>query len=134
MLIMAVENFCRDTAVIWQFIGYILMIFKIVIPLLLLILGMFDLGKAVVASDDKAIKKATTQLAYRAVAAIVIFFIPTVIGFVFTIVAGFGGEIKKNYTVCKECLVSPTKSCDKCADDPTGKDCGTWISDITKEN
>ena len=112
MLINAID-FCKNTAEIWQFIGYIMMIFKIVIPLLLLILGMFDLGKAVVASDDKAIKKATTQLAYRAVAAVVIFFIPTLIGFVFSIVNGFS-DIKGEYEICKECLVNPTKdSCKK---------------------
>ncbi|MBQ6686936.1 MAG: hypothetical protein IJN03_00240 [Bacilli bacterium] len=113
MLIMAGANqFCADTWEIWQFVGYILMIFKIVIPLLLLILGMFDLGKAVVASDDKAIKKATTQLAYRAVAAIVIFFVPTIIGFVFSIVNGFNNDaaVKANYTKCKDCLVSPTNN------------------------
>ena len=112
MLIGAVETFCSETSLIWQFIGYILMIFKIVIPLLLLILGMFDLGKAVVASDDKAINKATTALVKRAVAAIIIFFIPTLIGFVFSIVAGFNDEIKANYNSCKECVVSPTgKEC-----------------------
>ena len=108
MLIGAVETFCAETSLIWQFIGYILMIFKIVIPLLLLILGMFDLGKAVVASDDKAINKATTALVKRAVAAIIIFFIPTLIGFVFSIVAGFNEEIKTNYNSCKNCVVSPT--------------------------
>jgi len=116
MLIMdtitAVNNFCVETSPIWQFVGYIMMIFKIVIPLLLLILGMFDLGKAVVASDDKAINKATTALVKRAVAAIIIFFIPTLIGFVFSIVAGFNQKIEANYTKCKDCVVSPTG--DKC--------------------
>lgn len=109
MLIMAgVGEFCAKTSSIWQFIGYILMIFKIVIPLLLLILGMFDLGKAVVASDDKAISKATTALVKRAAAAIIIFFIPTIISFIFTIVAGFNKEIEDNYNVCRNCVVSPT--------------------------
>ena len=102
------NSFCASTWTIWQFIGYILMIFKIVIPLLLLILGMFDLGKAVVASDDKAISKATTALVKRAAAAIIIFFIPTIIGFVFSIVAGFNTEIENNYVKCKSCLISPT--------------------------
>ena len=67
-----VTTFCSDTALIWQFIGYILMVFKIVIPLLLLVLGMVDLGKAVVASDDKAINKAATTLGKRAAAAVII--------------------------------------------------------------
>lgn len=113
----AVNNFCVETSPIWQFVGYIMLIFKIAIPLLLLILGMFDLGKAVVASDDKAISKATTALVKRAAAAIIIFFIPTIIGFVFTIVAGFNDTIKDNYEKCKDCVVSPT-----------GSDCKGYVS------
>ena len=50
-------GFCYDSANIFQVIGYILMIFKIVIPVILIILGMIDLGKAVVASKDDEIKK-----------------------------------------------------------------------------
>ena len=130
MLIMDVTTFCKDTAVIWQFIGYIMMIFKIVIPLLLLIFGMFDLGKAVVASDDKAISKATQALVKRAAAAIIIFFIPTLVGFIFSIVAGFDEDIKKNYTVCKECIVSPTKECAKCAKSPNEAACKDWVEDL----
>lgn len=111
MLLLAdVKTFCTETASVWQFVGYILFIFKIVIPILLIIFGMFDLGKAVVASDDKAIKSATSSLAKRAIAGVVIFFIPTLVGFIFSIVAGFG-DVKDTYDVCKNCIVSPTKNC-----------------------
>lgn len=102
-----VYDFCSDTGVIWQFIGYVLFIFKIVIPILLIVFGMLDLGKAVVASDDKEIKNATTKLAKRAVAGVVIFFIPALVGFIFSIVAGFGGKVKETYELCKDCIVSP---------------------------
>ena len=85
MFLMAV-NFCSETKDVWSLVGKILGVFKIVIPLLLLILGMFDLGKAVVASDDKAINKATTALVKRAVAAIIIFFIPICCCYIFTVI------------------------------------------------
>jgi len=109
MLLLAKEvtEFCAETSPIWQFVGYILLVFKVVIPLLLLILGMVDLGKAVVASDDKAISKASMTLVKRAAAAIIIFFIPTLIGFIFDIVSGFS-ELEDTYDECKTCLVSPT--------------------------
>lgn len=113
MLLLAEANqFCAETYEIWQFVGYIMLIFKIVIPLILLILGMFDLGKAVVASDDKAIQKAAKSLAMRAVAAIVIFFIPTLIKFAFSIVNGFQDDpaVRNNYNRCADCLTSPTNS------------------------
>ena len=129
MLIAEVNSFCTDTALIWQFIGYIFMIFKIVIPLLLLILGMIDLGKAVVASDDKAIKGATKTLMHRAIAAVIIFFIPTLVGFIFSIVAGFA-DVKGQYAVCEECLVHPTKECKLCAETPKGKECKEWAAKL----
>ena len=47
MLYMA-GNFCQSTANIWIIFGYVVTIFKIVIPLLLIVFGMVDLGKAVI--------------------------------------------------------------------------------------
>lgn len=104
-------GFCAGTANLWQFVGYFLLIFKIVIPLILIILGMLDLGKAVTSSDEKAIQKATKSLLNRAIAAVAIFFVPTLIGLLLDIVYGFS-EIRSDYTWCKNCLVSPTSSCD----------------------
>lgn len=110
MLLGAITDFCSETAAIWQFVGYVLFVFKIAIPLLLIIFGMLDLGKAVVSSDDKEIKAATTKLAKRAVAGVVIFFIPTLVGFIFSIVNGFS-DVKNTYDVCKNCVVSPINNC-----------------------
>ncbi len=97
-------NFCADTKDIWQIVGRILGVFKIVIPLLIIIFGCIDLGKAVVASDDKEIKKALKQLAMRAVAGIAIWFVPTLVSLVFSLV-----EVSSNgdYEVCKTCITSP---------------------------
>lgn len=103
----AVDAICTgDASEIWQFIGFVLYVFKIAIPLLLIIFGMIDLGKAVIASDDKEIKNATTKLMKRAIAAVVIFFIPTLVGFIFSIVGGFS-DVKNTYNYCKECIVNP---------------------------
>ena len=46
------SGFCANTANIWQIVGIILLVVKIVIPILLIIWGMLDLGKAVVAAND----------------------------------------------------------------------------------
>lgn len=104
--LLANPNFCGETANIWQFLGWVLFVFKIVIPLLLILFGMIDLGKAVVSSDDKAIKSATTSLVKRAVAAVVIFFIPTIVAAIFNIVSGFG-DVKEQYKVCANCIAHP---------------------------
>lgn len=84
MLLGAVGDFCAQTANIWQIIGYVVIVIKIVIPLILIVLGMVDLGKAVVSSDDKAISKSVTALIKRFVAAVVVFFVPTLVSAIFS--------------------------------------------------
>jgi len=107
MLIMA-PSMCSDLAPIWQIIGWVLWVFKIVIPIIIIIFGMIDLGKAVVASKDDEIKKSVKSLVMRAISGIVIFFIPTLVGAIFSLVGEFGSEeYKKEYNVCKQCITKP---------------------------
>lgn len=102
------DGFCASTANIWQIVGYILLVFKIAIPLLLIIFGMLDLGKAVIASKDDEIKKATGSLVKRAIAAVVIFLLPTLISFIMGMVTDFASSgAKEDYDICRTCLVRP---------------------------
>ena len=101
-------DFCADSANVWQVVGKILVVFKIVIPLLLIIFGMIDLGKAVISSEEKAIKEATNSLLRRAIAAVVIFFIPTIVGAVLGLIGSFNDDTTTaDYNVCKACLTKP---------------------------
>lgn len=54
-------------------------IIQIGIPIILIIMGTIDLGKAVMSSDDKEIKGATSKLIKRAIAAVAVFFVATVV-------------------------------------------------------
>ena len=119
MLLLGDINFCENSANIWQIVGYALLAFKIVIPILLIIFGMLDLGKAVVASKDDEIKKATKQLAIRAVAGIVIFFIPTLVGMILGLVSNFAESgAKEDFDNCRLCITKPGDSeCAQMAED-----------------
>jgi len=110
VMILDATNFCSDSANIWQFVGWILFVFKIAIPIILIILGMIDLGKAVVGSAEDEIKKATTSLVKRAIAAVVIFFIPTIVSVIFGIVPG----VDDQWEVCRACVSNPRNT--TCAD------------------
>lgn len=100
--------FCESTANIWQIVGYVLLIFKIVIPVLLIVFGMVDLGKAVIASKSDEVKKATSSLMMRAIAAVAIFLIPTIIGVIMGFVADFKESgAQKDFNVCKACITRP---------------------------
>lgn len=78
--------------------GGLLPIFKIVrkgimpiiwigIPIILILMGTIDLGKAVVSSDDKEIKASTGRLVKRIVYAVVIFFMVTIVSLVMSIIS-----------------------------------------------
>lgn len=78
-------------------------IFQIGIPILLIVFGSIDLGKAVMANDDKEIKGATTKLIKRAIAAVVVFFIPFLVNLVMTIAATSSegeGKDATNFAKC----------------------------------
>ena len=107
MLIMA-PSFCSSLAPIWQIIGWVLWVFKIAIPIIIIVFGMIDLGKAVVASKDDEIKKSVKSLVMRAIAGIVIFFIPTLVGAIFSLVGEFGSEeYQDEYGICSDCITHP---------------------------
>ena len=112
-------GFCANTANIWQIAGYILLVFKIIIPILLIVWGMLDLGKAVVAAKDDEIKKATKSLAFRALAGVLIFFIPTIVSVIIGMVSNFADSgAKEDYNVCRACLTNPYDGeCDSYAQD-----------------
>jgi len=63
----------------------------LIIPVGLIIYGTIDLGKAVIASDEKEVKSAQSRLIKRIVYAAVIFFVPMLVTVVMNVVSA-GGE------------------------------------------
>src|SRR5574344_870854 len=107
MLILAtssgITDFCTSTAELWGLLGLFITIFKIVIPVMLIVLGMFDMGKAVTSGKDDEIKKQLLTFAKRVVAAVLVFFIPTIVGLVMQAInsaASAGANAKENYCAC----------------------------------
>lgn len=78
-------------------------IFQIGIPILLIVFGSIDLGKAVMSSDDKEIKGATSKLIKRAIAAVVVFFIPFIVNLVMNIAATSSENEGKHATDFVQC-------------------------------
>lgn len=62
-------------------------IIKIAVPIMLIIMGMLDLGKAVIASKDDEIKKAQSLFIKRIIAAALVFFIVAIVQLVFGVLA-----------------------------------------------
>lgn len=74
------------------------------IPIILILMGSIDLGKAVLASDDKEIKAAQGRLIKRILYAVVIFFMATIVGLVMDIVgkANDNSVAESNWAACWE--------------------------------
>lgn len=61
-------------------------VIQLLIPIILVVLCTFDLGKAVISSDDKENKKTLKRILRRCIYALLLFFLITVINLVFTMV------------------------------------------------
>ena len=86
-------------------------IIKIVVPILLVVLGMLDLGKAVMAQKDDEIKKGQQTFVKRLVAAVIVFLVVFVVQIVLGLVAPRGEN--SNVWSCFDCIVNGTSS-DNC--------------------
>ena len=80
----------------------VFLLIQIGVPILLIVMGSIDLGKAVMSSDDKEIKGATGKLIKRAIAAVAVFFIVPLVNLVISFVAGSGAE-DADSTSWKDC-------------------------------
>ena len=61
------------------------------IPILLIVLGTFDLGKAVISSEEKEVKAAQSRLIKRFIYAALVFFVATIVSVLMSIISQ-GGE------------------------------------------
>ncbi len=77
-------------------------IIKIVVPILLIIFGMLDLGKAVVASKEDEIKKGQQTFIKRVIAAVIVFFVIQIV----QIVISFVSNKDPNVVNCFNCFVN----------------------------
>jgi len=75
-----------ELAKLFEFVNSLLNLIKIAIPILLLIVGSIDLGKAVVAGEEKEIKAAQGMLVKRTMAAVAVFFVGTIVALAMSLV------------------------------------------------
>ena len=121
MILADINSFCTEAAPLLQFVGYLVLIFKIAIPVVIIVMGMMDFGKAVISEKDEDIKKQAIKLGRRALAGIVIFFIPVFVKWLFYtsgLVSGTSGK----ESVCVECVL-----------DVSNKGCSKAVADKAKE-
>ena len=81
-----VSNFCTETQKVWALIGSVIRILQIAVPIIIILLGTIDLGKAVMAGDDKVIKESQKMFLTRLIYGVIVFFVIFIVRAVFSIV------------------------------------------------
>lgn len=100
----------ESTLVIPEITVLVVNIIKIAIPIILIIMGMLDLGKAVMSNDEKEMKGAQTKLIKRVIYAIMVFLVVSIVQLLFGALGkNAGGEA--NIQSCISCFVSDTDTC-----------------------
>lgn len=77
---------CGGLGPVMIIIYKVLQIFWILIPIALIVFGTIDLGKAVIASDEKEVKAAQSRLIKRFIYAALVFFVPMLVSAVMNLV------------------------------------------------
>ena len=114
MDLMQILAFCEDTKDIWKLVGKVIRIVLIVIPVIIVMLGTFDLGKAVMAGEDKEIKEAQKMFVKRLIYGVVILFIPYLVQAVYGLFDGLsdnpnqnqGNKVTKDSNICWKCAIN----------------------------
>jgi p-aminobenzoyl-glutamate transporter AbgT len=79
-------DFCGSLGPVIKLLTTVFKLLQWGIPIVLILLGAIDLGKAVMASKEDEMKKAQSTLIKRVVYAVVIFFLFTIVGLVMGLV------------------------------------------------
>lgn len=111
----SVEYTCGSTNLAFSgtfpyLVSTIVLLIKIAVPILLIIFGMLDLGKAVVASKEDEIKKGQQVFLKRAIAAIIVFFVIQIVQIVIRFVSGSDSAVAN----CFNCFINGTASDTSC--------------------
>ncbi len=105
---------CSDLAKTLRLAGYLVLLAKILIPLIIIVKSSLNLISVITSGSPDEFKKKLISLAYSLAAAILIFFVPTIVDVIF----GFINSYNTGYT-------DDAKICSACVFDPMGTLCTT---------
>lgn len=88
-----------------EIVSTIITVIKIVVPILLVILGMIDLVKGLVASKEDEIKKGQKIFIKRLISGALIFFVVSIVQLVISFVVNDENE-KTNMMTCVQCFIN----------------------------
>ena len=97
-----VGTLCNGLEPVLRLVGFVVLGIKIGVPIILIVIGMADLAGAVTQKDESKIKEAQKKLVSKAVAAVMVFLVVTIVG----VLMGLVGT--DTYKGCMKCINNPT--------------------------
>ena len=104
------DTLCEELEPVLRIVGIAIFIIKVVVPIMLIIVGMLDMAKAVTEKDENKIKDAQHKLIKKAIAAVLVFLVVTIVGVLMNLI---GAE---DYKKCTKCITKPW-NCKNSTDD-----------------
>jgi hypothetical protein len=103
---LTVSKVCTQEGVLrsFKFLGNLLLVARILVPIVLIIMGSIDFGKAVIASNQDAVIKSAKTFATRIVAGVIVFLLPTIVNFAFNLLPAGSND----YSACRTCFFKPS--------------------------
>lgn len=89
-----------DLAPIFSLVRYLISIVSVVVPIILIVLGIIDFSKAVMAKDEKDIKTNQSIFIRRVIYAVAIFFVYTIVVFITNLVGEYIDEGATSWLDC----------------------------------
>lgn len=104
------SDLCDELGPVLRIVGIAIFIIKVVVPIMLIVVGMLDMAKAVTEKDENKIKDAQHKLIKKAIAAVLVFLIVTIVGVLMNLIGA------DDYKQCTKCITSPF-DCKTASDD-----------------
>ncbi len=106
------DDFCSEPSVkkVTKFFGFMILILKFIVPILIIVKGMFIFYNAVVKGGSDDLTKSAKELGVKIFLGVLIFFIPSILDGILGLYNGFA-SVQSEYTDCAKCLLDPVNSC-----------------------
>ena len=103
----SLSGFCSNPPVkaTLRFLGVLLVIAKILVPIIIIAVGVISLVRAIIAGKEDETKKYIYSVIKRVLVGVVIFLLPGIIDFVFDTVSGVVGAQNSSVSTCEACIL-----------------------------
>ena len=94
---------CDGLGPVLGLIGWVILVIKIAVPIILIVMGMLNMATAVMEKKDDKIKDAQSNLIKKVIAAVIVFLIVTIVTLIFSTIMK-----QTDWQECAECINDPT--------------------------